>query len=247
MVPMFTIYPAIDIREGRCVRLNQGKADQETRYFEDPMEPGHLWKAAGASWLHVVDLDGAFQGQPQNLEVIGRLAGLGLKVQMGGGLRDLETVSRALDCGVSRVVIGTRACEDPEFLRSLVERFGAEKIAVGIDAKDGKVAVKGWVSVTAIEAEDLARTALAAGINTIIHTDIATDGMFTGPNLKAQKTLASIPDIQVIASGGVSGLEDIAQLRALASEQPNLTGVIVGKALYDGRLDLREAIENSSS
>ncbi len=246
MVPMFTIYPAIDIRGGRCVRLNQGKADRETRYFEDPMEPGRLWRAAGASWLHVVDLDGAFEGQPQNLEVIGQLAGLGLKVQMGGGLRDFETVRRVLDHGVSRVVIGTRACEDPEFLRCLVEHFGTERIAVGIDAKDGKVAVKGWVSITEIEVGDLARTVLDAGIRTVIHTDIATDGMFTGPNLRAQKELASIPSLEVIASGGVSGLEDIARLQTVAREQPNLTGVIVGKALYDGRLDLREAIRSLS-
>jgi len=235
------LYPAIDIKGGRCVRLLQGKADAETRYFDDPVEPAKHWQAAGAQWIHVVDLDGAFTGNPQNLDALGRIAALGVPVQFGGGMRSADNVRAALEAGASRVVVGTRACADADFVRELARGFG-EKVAVGIDAKDGKVAVKGWVDVTEKTALELAREVAAMGIQTIIYTDISTDGMLTGPNLAAQREMCEAVPAHIIASGGVSQPEDITALAALAGELPNLHGVIIGKALYEGRVDLAKAL-----
>src|SRR5258706_8843771 len=177
-----TIYPAIDINGGRCVRLPQGRADRETVYAENPAEVAAQFRSAGSEWVHVVDLDGAFAGEPKNLGVVQAIAALGLKVQLGGGLRTRAAVERALGLGVSRVVIGTRAAESEAFVGELVQAFG-EKIAVGIDAKNGKVAVKGWVDTTGTGALDLARRMDALGVSILIYTDIGTDGMMTGPNL----------------------------------------------------------------
>ena len=236
-----TIYPAIDIKGGRCVRLTQGLADQETVYATDPVEVARHFKAAGASWIHVVDLDGAFAGEPQNTAPVAAIAALGLSVQLGGGLRTRTAVERALALGVSRVVIGTRAAESTAFVAELVQAFG-DKVAVGIDAKDGKVAVKGWVSTTATSTLDLARAMDQVGVRTLIHTDISTDGMLVGPNFAAQEVLLKAVRCSIIASGGVSRREDIEGVSRLARTYPALDGVIVGKALYEKRVDLADLL-----
>ena len=236
-----TIYPAIDLRNGRCVRLFQGKADQETVYFENPAEPARSWEQAGATHLHVVDLDGAFAGSSANLDAVCSILQVeGLKVQLGGGMRDETAIDKALSLGLDRVIIGTRACEEPEWIGSLVEKFGAEKIVVGIDAKDGMVATKGWVETTQTDAIELAKRLQSMGLRWIIHTDVATDGAMKGPNLDAQKKMAeAVPECQVIASGGVTKESDVEDLRSLSSEQRNLEGVIIGKALYEGTVKLQ--------
>ncbi len=236
-----TIYPAIDLRNGRCVRLFQGKADQETVYYENPADPARSWKDAGADHLHVVDLDGAFAGASANLDAVRSILRVeGLKVQLGGGMRDETAIEKALDLGLSRVIIGTRACEEPEWIGSLIEKFGADKIVVGIDAKDGLVATKGWVETTETEAVELAQNLQSMGLRWIIHTDVATDGAMKGPNLEAQKKMAdAVPDCQVIASGGVTKENDVDDLRSLSTDHPNLEGVIIGKALYEGTVHLQ--------
>lgn len=237
------IYPAIDLKGGRCVRLAQGRADAETVYFEDPVEPALAFQAAGAAWVHVVDLDGAFSGVPSNLAQVARIAATGLAVQFGGGMRTLNDIEEAYHAGARRVVIGTRACHDPEFVAGLVQRFGTERLAVGIDARDGLVAVKGWTDVSTVRAADLARRMYDLGIQTLIHTDIATDGMLTGPNFAAQEALLRACPARLIASGGVAAREDIARFAALARAHPRLDGVIVGKALYEKKVNLPDLLE----
>ncbi len=235
------IYPAIDIKGGRCVRLLQGRADQETVYAENPAAVAAAFQAAGSGWVHVVDLDGAFAGEPQNLPAISAIATLGMKVQLGGGLRTRAAVERALGLGVSRVVIGTRAVESEAFVGELVAAFG-DKIAVGIDAKDGKVAVKGWVDTTGTGALAMAARMDALGVRTLIYTDIGTDGMLTGPNFAAQEAMLAAGKFRVIASGGVSRREDVVKLAELARRCSNLDGVIVGKALYEKRVELPDLL-----
>ncbi len=235
------IYPAIDIKGGRAVRLLQGRADQETVYATNPAEVAATFKDAGSPWVHVVDLDGAFAGSPQNLERVQAIAATGLKVQLGGGMRDRETIERALSLGVSRVVIGTRAAESADFVAEMVQAFG-EKIAVGIDAKDGRVAVKGWVDTTGTGAVELAQRMDAIGVRTIIYTDIGTDGMLTGPNFAAQEEMAGAVSATIIASGGVSRREDVIGLAEIEKRRPNLGGVIVGKALYEKRVELGDLL-----
>ncbi len=236
------IYPAIDLKNGRCVRLTQGRASEETVYYEDPVEPAQAFKAAGSEWVHVVDLDGAFEGVPRNLAHVARIAATGLKVQLGGGMRTLNDVEEAFHAGVRRVVIGTRACHDPAFVTGLVHRFGAERLAVGIDARDGRVAVDGWKNVSVVRAEDLARKVCDLGIQTIIHTDIATDGMLTGPNYHAQQAMLQATPARIIASGGVARREDVAKLAEMAQAHPRLDGVIVGKAIYEKKVDLTDLL-----
>ena len=236
-----TIYPAIDIKGGRCVRLTQGRADLETVYADDPTDVAGQFKAAGSEWVHVIDLDGAFAGEPRNLVAVQAIVAMGLKVQLGGGLRTRTSVERALGLGVCRVVIGTRAAESEEFVAGLVQTFG-EQIAVGIDAKDGRVAVKGWVDTTAAGAIALAQRMDALGVRTIIHTDISTDGMLTGPNFEAQEAMLAAVNCRVIASGGVSRREDVARFVETKKRRPNLDGVIIGKALYERRVDLGDLI-----
>lgn len=235
------IYPAIDIRKGRAVRLLQGKAEQETVYFNRPVDAARIWIEAGTQWMHVVDLDGAFTGISGNLKHVAEVASLGLKVQLGGGLRDFDAVKAAFDAGVSRAVIGTRACSDPDFVAKLVAAFG-DKIAVGIDAKDGRVAIKGWVDTSDVTALDLARQVSDCGVRTIIYTDISTDGMMTGPNLEAQEIMLNHCSANIIASGGVSKMEDLKCLADLANRYDNLDGVITGKAIYEGAINLRDAL-----
>lgn len=236
-----TIYPAIDLRKGRCVRLFQGKADQETVYYENPAEPAYIWRSEGATHLHVVDLDGAFNGSSANLDAVRSILEVeGLKVQLGGGMRNEEAIERALSLGISRVIIGTRACSEPDWIGQLIKKFGPEKIVVGIDAKDGLVATKGWVETSKTEAIVLAQQLESLGARWIIHTDVATDGAMQGPNLEAQQKMAqSVPNCQVIASGGVTRESDIADLEKLAVQFPNIEGVIVGKALYEGTVLLK--------
>ncbi len=237
-----TIYPAIDIKNGRAVRLLQGQADQETVYANEPAEVAARFRAAGSSWVHVVDLDGAFDGTPRNREQIRAIAASGLKVQLGGGQRTVEIVRESLALGVSRVVIGTRAAESEDFVAELIREFG-DKIAVGIDAKDGKVAVKGWVDTTDLEALSMAKRMSDLGVATIIYTDIGTDGMLTGPNLAAQEAMASAVDATIIASGGVSQLADVQALAAIEKRRPNLGGVIVGKAIYEKRVSVEDLLK----
>lgn len=238
---LMRIYPAIDIKGGRCVRLTQGRADQETVYAENPADVAAEFRRAGSAWVHVVDLDGAFAGEPQNLAAVEAIAKVGLAVQLGGGLRTRASVERALGFGVSRVVIGTRAAESESFVGELVQAFG-DKIAVGIDAKNGQVAVKGWVATADLSALALAKRMDALGVRTLIHTDIGTDGMLAGPNFAAQEAMLSAGRFNVIASGGVSRREDVVKLAELARRYANLDGVIVGKALYEKRVDLPDLL-----
>jgi phosphoribosylformimino-5-aminoimidazole carboxamide ribotide isomerase len=239
---MMTIYPAIDLKNGRVVRLLQGRADRETVYFENPVIPAKLWKEAGAEWLHIVDLDGAFTGHPRNWDVIEKVIDLGLKVQFGGGLRDIESVRNAIGRGVDRVVIGTKAVDGDDFIKQIVDEFG-DKIAVGIDAKQGKVAVRGWVSTTDVTVLDLAKRACKLGVKHIIYTDISRDGMLSGPNFEGQRALAEAVDCNIIASGGVGTTEDVIRFGEISKTVPNLNGCIVGKALYEKRVDLNKAFK----
>ena len=231
------ILPAIDLKDGRCVRLRQGRAEDVTVYSDDPVAQARTWQEQGAEQLHLVDLDGAFSGEPKHAEVIARIiAELHIPVEVGGGLRTDEQIARLVEVGVTRASLGTRALERVETLRPLVDRFG-EVITVGIDARDGFVQVKGWVETTAIRAIDLARRVEDAGVRTIIYTDTATDGMLGGPNIGAMAQLCeAVPGCRVIASGGVSAPEHVRALRAIGA--PNLFGAIVGKALYDGKTTL---------
>lgn len=236
-----TIYPAIDIKGGRCVRLVQGRADQETIYAENPAEVATFFRAAGSPWVHVVDLDGAFEGEPKNLAAVEAIVALGMKVELGGGLRTRAAVERVLGLGVARAIIGTRAAESEAFVGELVQAFG-DRIAVGIDAKNGQVAVKGWVDTTGTGALAMAKRMDALGVATLIHTDIGTDGMLTGPNFAAQEAMLNAVKCRLIASGGVSRRDDVVNLAKLAHRHAHLDGVIVGKALYEGNVALGDLL-----
>ena len=233
------ILPAIDLKDGKCVRLRQGRADDVTVYGDDPAAQAKDWATQGGRELHVVDLDGAFAGTPRHAEVIRRIIeAFGGPVEVGGGLRTPEALAAVLEAGAARAIIGSAALEDPEFLSQAVELYG-ERIAVGIDARNGFVQTKGWVETTQVKATDLATAVARVGVTTIIYTDTATDGMLGGPNLTQMAAICdAAPTCQITASGGVSSPYDIANLRAL--ERPNLRAAIVGKALYDGRTTLRD-------
>lgn len=235
----FEIYPAIDLKEGQVVRLLQGRLEEATVYSADPAEVARRWADAGARWIHVVDLDGAFAGGSRNLDAVRRIveAAGGVKIQLGGGLRTLEAMERALSLGVSRVIIGTSALEGDLVARA-VERFGEGRVVVGIDARGGMVATRGWVEVTRVRATDLARRVAEAGVRTVVYTDIAKDGMMAGPNF-AEMAEMGRTGLSIIASGGVSSLADIQKLM----EIPGVDGAILGKALYTGAVDLKEAVE----
>jgi phosphoribosylformimino-5-aminoimidazole carboxamide ribotide isomerase len=231
------LLPAIDLMSGEVVRLRQGKADQKTVYSNDPAAFARRWQDEGGDYLHVVDLDAAFSGEQRNLDAVRAItAAITIPCELGGGIRSEAAVRRALDAGVSRVIIGTRAAESLDFVRDMARVFGSERIAVGIDAKSGMVSVKGWTEESSLTALDLARRAEDAGAGTIIYTDIATDGMLQGPNfVETEKMLRSL-GCQLIASGGVSSAADVQRLAQMAG----LYGCIIGKALYDGALSLRE-------
>ncbi len=234
------VIPAIDLKNGKCVRLVQGDMEQETVYSENPPEMAKHWESLGAERLHLVDLDGAVAGHPRNLELIREIVkGLSIPVEVGGGIRNMETVESYLAAGVEYVVIGTRAVEEPDFITEACRKF-PKRVIVGIDAKEGYVAVKGWTEMTKILATELASRMEELGVSTIIFTDIQRDGMQTGPNIERTRTLAESVTVPVIASGGISSLEDISALMKI--EPYGVTGAITGRAIYTGALDLKEAI-----
>ena len=235
------VLPAVDIRGGRCVRLVQGIRDRERVYGDDPVAAAVRWQNAGASWVHVVDLDGAFAGRPQNHAVIARLiAALRVPVEVGGGIRDLETIDRYLNAGAARVILGTAAASAPEVLRAACLTFG-DRVAVGIDARGGSVVTEGWVTSTGEPALAAAARAVDSGARRIIYTDTGRDGMLAGPNLDALEAMLRVASAPVIASGGVASADDVRRLRAL--EGAGLEGVIVGRALYEARVRLEDLIE----
>jgi len=237
----FRLFPAIDLKGGQAVRLRQGRMEEATVYFPNPAEAAEQWLAQGASWLHVVDLDGAFAGAPRNLAAIQAICAAaqacGARVQVGGGLRDLPAIESALQAGVYRVIIGSKALGS-DLVAEAVRAFGAEHVICGIDARGGLVATDGWVNVSSVTALELAQRLAALGISEVVYTDIARDGMLAGPNFAATEALARDAGLGVIASGGVSSLEDVARLRAL----PGVAGAILGKALYEGKMDLAAAL-----
>lgn len=233
------ILPAIDLKGGKCVRLRQGRADDVTVYGDDPAQQARDWAEQGGRELHVVDLDGAFDGEPRHADVISRIIeAFGGPVEVGGGIRTAAALRAVIEAGAARAILGSAALEDPEFLTKAVELYG-DRIAVGIDARNGFVQTKGWVETTSVKATDLASAVAKIGVKTIIYTDTATDGMLGGPNLSQMASICdAAPTCQITASGGVSSPYDIENLKAL--ERPNLRAAIVGKALYDGRTTLRE-------
>jgi phosphoribosylformimino-5-aminoimidazole carboxamide ribotide isomerase len=239
------VIPAIDIKDGQCVRLYQGEMDKETVYFSSPVDAAKHWVEQGAERLHVVDLNGAVEGRPVHKQEIAAICmGFGAEVQLGGGLRSLEFIEEALDIGVMRVILGTAAYENPDFLRQACQKFPG-KIIVGIDARDGRVAVKGWKENTSMDAVELAVRSEADGASRIIYTDIDRDGTRQGVNVEETRRVARAVKIPVIASGGVATLEDIRRLKDL--EKDGVEGVIVGRALYTGAFTLEEAIRLRSA
>ncbi len=238
----FTILPAVDLKGGQCVRLRQGRADDATVYGNDPAAQARAWAAQGATWLHVVDLDGAFAGHPVHLDVVGQMAAAaGIPVECGGGLRTDADIDALLARGVRRAILGTRALERVDELAALARKYG-DRLAVGIDARDGFVQVKGWTETSRTTAVDLARRAAAAGVQTIIYTDTATDGMLRGPNFSGNAEVCDAvgPGCGIIASGGITTADDVVRLRRLG--KANLAGAIVGKALYEGRTTMAELL-----
>jgi phosphoribosylformimino-5-aminoimidazole carboxamide ribotide isomerase len=234
------IIPAIDLKEGKCVRLEQGLMDKATVYSDDPATTAKHWEAQGAELLHVVDLDGAFAGVPKNLNAIKAIrVAVRMPIEVGGGIRDMATIRALVSIGIDRIILGTAAIENPAFVQEACGEFPG-RIIVGIDARDGLVAIKGWAEVTKVKAIDLARQMQDRGVIAIIYTDIRRDGMLSGPNVEATKALAEALHIPVIASGGVHTMKDIENL--LAVRFSGVSGVITGKAIYSGSLNLKEAI-----
>lgn len=233
------VIPAIDLKDGRCVRLRQGDMAAETVYSEDVPAVARKWQQGGASLIHVVDLNGAVDGEPRNLSQIEAvMKTVSVKIQVGGGIRTIEAVRRYLNAGVSRVVLGTAALTDRVFLEQACKEF-PRRILLGLDARDGKVAVKGWTAVSETKAIDLLKELSGCEIGAVIYTDISRDGMLSGPNIPALKEVVEFSSFPVIASGGITRVED---LRAVQSLGPRIEGAIVGKALYDGKLDYRVAL-----
>jgi phosphoribosylformimino-5-aminoimidazole carboxamide ribotide isomerase len=241
------IYPAIDLRGGKVVRLKEGDPARMTSYSDDPAETARRWLTMGAKWLHVVNLDGAFgEGDDANqmalISILKTAKEFGAHVQFGGGLRSLDSIEKILSLGVSRAVLGTIAVEQPDVTVSALKIFGAGKIAVGIDARDGIVRVRGWQSDSGISAQDLALQMQTLSLRTVIFTDIRRDGLGSGLNIPSTRKLADDSGLDVIASGGVQTLDDV-----LAAKEADLSGVIVGRALYEGTIDLKAAISDSDS
>ena len=238
------ILPAIDLIEGRCVRLRQGKLSSERVYSKEPVAVAELWELKGAERLHIIDLDGAFEGKPQNLKVVKRIAkSIKIPIQFGGGVRNLRTIKEVLDCGVEYVILGTSAISKPEFVKKAVKKFG-KRIIVGIDASNLKVRVRGWEKKTRKTAPVLAKEMERLGVENIIFTDIKRDGTLRGPNISQIKKMLKAVNTPLVVSGGISSLEDIRKLKPL--EKKGLSGVIIGKALYAGNVDLEEAIKISN-
>lgn len=232
------VIPGVDIKDGRCVRLLQGKKEEITVFSDDPVAMAKHWVRLGAELLHVVDLDGAFTGQQKNLDTILTIReAIDIPIQVGGGIRDSERIEKLINLGINRTIIGTSAANEPDMVKKACEKFPG-KVLVGIDAKEGRVAIRGWEETTEWDAIDFAKKMQALGISGIIYTDISRDGMLSGPNLDAMAEMVNKINIPVIASGGVSSIDDIKNLMQIKG----LWGVITGKALYSGKLDLREAL-----
>jgi phosphoribosylformimino-5-aminoimidazole carboxamide ribotide isomerase len=235
------LFPAIDLKDGVCVRLQQGDMARATVFHHDPAGQAHAFETQGFEYLHIVDLDGAFAGKPVNATAVeGILEAIGIPVQLGGGIRDMATVQGWLGKGVTRVIIGTAAVRDPAFVKQAAKEFPG-RVAVGLDARDGKVAVEGWAQVSELTALDIARRFEDAGVAAIVYTDVARDGMLKGLNLDATIALAEAVSIPVIASGGLASIADVQAM--LEPRARNLAGAIAGRALYDGRLDPAEALK----
>ena len=235
------IFPAIDLKDGQCVRLVQGKKDHQTVYSDSPGQMALDFQEQGAEYLHVVDLDGAFEGGPRNLKAITEIA-LTVKIpfQVGGGLRTRADVERLLMIGASRVIIGTRAVHNPIFMEELLQEFGSDRIILGIDARDGMVAVEGWVENSSLDALEYAKAMQKMGVKTAVYTDISKDGLLQGPNLDAIGKMARLSKLKIIASGGVSNIKNILALRSMANQ--GVSGAIIGKALYEDKISLPDAI-----
>ena len=234
------IYPAIDIRGGRCVRLTEGRFDAETVFADDPAEMALKWAGMGAEFLHLVDLDGALAGEGKNVPVIERiLQSVNIPVQLGGGIRNLETIEKLLALGVTRLILGSAAVKNPQLVEEACKKYPGH-IAVGIDAKNGEVAIEGWGKGSGVAATELAKKMAAYGVETIIYTDISRDGMLSGVNVEATAALARACGVPIIASGGVASIEDIRRVKAV--EADGVQGCIIGKAIYTGAVDLKAAL-----
>ncbi len=232
------LFPAIDIRSGRAVRLKQGDYDQQTVYYEEPYKAAVDFELAGARYIHVVDLDGAKAGCPQNIEVIDKIiSNVHIPIEVGGGIRTMEDIETRLSRGVDRVILGTAAVKNPDFLKAAIEKYGPEKIVAGIDARDGVVMISGWEKSGDITAVDLALQMKKIGASTIIYTDISRDGMMVGSNVEKTRELADITGMNIIASGGISSMDDLAELN-----EAHVYGAVFGKAIYERKINLREAV-----
>ncbi|HZK27267.1 MAG TPA: 1-(5-phosphoribosyl)-5-[(5-phosphoribosylamino)methylideneamino]imidazole-4-carboxamide isomerase [Thermoclostridium sp.] len=232
------VYPAIDIKDGRCVRLLQGRFEDVTIYGDDPVQMASKWVSLGAKWLHIVDLDGARDQSPNNRDIILDIVKKhSVLVQTGGGIRTMEDIDQMISAGISRAILGTSAVKSPDLVKKALLKY-PDKIAVGIDAKDGMVAIEGWEQVSSYKAVDFAKDIEQLGCRVIIYTDIDTDGMLTGPNIKAMKEMIDSVNMEVIASGGVSSLQDLKDLKEIGA-----SGAITGKAIYTGAIDLAEALK----
>lgn len=233
------LYPAIDLKNGQCVRLKQGEFKEITVYSKVPEKVAAYWQSKGASYLHLVDLDGALAGYSVNEEVIRRIASeISIPFEIGGGIRSQEAIASMLSLGADRVIIGTKAVENPEFLRDMVKKFGPDRIVAGVDARDGRVALEGWEILSEMTASKLCSQMKEYGVRHIVYTDISRDGMLTGPNVEATQKLTRDTGLDVIASGGMSSMEDLKRLY-----EAGVQGAIIGKALYENRIDLSEAVK----
>ena len=234
----FTVFPAIDLRAGKVVRLAQGDPQRQTVYGSDPAQVATQWQAAGATWIHVVNLDGALGDSGRaSRRALTAILGTDVHVQFGGGVRTLSEVERVLTLGIRRLILGTAAAESPQLLQQAIARFGAERVGVGIDVRNEKVQVRGWTQDSGLEPLELTERLYKLGVRTVVHTDIARDGLGEGLNVAASQFLADTTGVQVIASGGVGSLDDVRQAR-----QAGLRGVIIGRALYEGQFSLPEAL-----
>ena len=237
------LFPAIDLKEGKAVRLLQGRMEDSTVYSDNPVDLARDFESQGAEYLHIVDLNGAFTGKPVNDEIIRRIVGsVALKIQVGGGIRTLERITELIELGVERVILGTIAVKNPELVAEAVRRYG-KRVIVGIDAKDGLVAVQGWAETTEMKAIDLGKAMKVMGVQSVVLTDIARDGMLQGPNIESTVQMALETGLSVIASGGISTMADLRNLQAEALKGVSIEGAITGKALYSGAFTLREALE----
>jgi len=231
------LYPAIDIKNGQCVRLRQGVFEDTTVYADEPYQVAKEFEAEGAKFLHIVDLDGALRGTGANDAALKKIVeNVSIPVEIGGGIRTMEDIEHRLSLGVTRVILGTKAVESPEFVKEAVEKFGADKIVVGIDAKDGMVAIKGWETISNVDAVTLALSMKELGVTTIIYTDISKDGMLCGPNIAQKARMVEATGMDIVASGGVSCMEDLEKLESIGVE-----GTILGKAIYEKKVDLKVA------